>query len=309
MYLFAYPDNPLIRASISSSATALGYPSKNFDYAGTNFTFVAKAMGCDFEDAALELQCMRQVPMPRLINFIGHYQDNSTLVNTSQPTLNFGRQGKLGHAESREPLLTVLSRLADDKYVFTDAQYLAKYAKGDLAKVPKMIGTTAREGAPLLPWPANSVSGGPPLQSIIATTLNAFVCPSYNTSLQRDKAGLTTYRYEWAGNFSNIDGGVTWLGAYHYSDLYMFFGTYPIAPGPIPEFEVETSRTMQNLLSDFVRYPECLPRHGWPDYHPLAANGGELVRFGADGKTVQIVSGDSVAGACHIPDATYNTTP
>lgn len=211
MYLFAYPHNPLIRASISRSATALGYPSKNVDYAGTNFTFVAKAMGCDFEDAALELQCMRQVPMPRLINFIGHYQDNSTLVNTSQPTLNFGRQGKLGHAESREPLLTVLSRLADDKYVFTDAQYLAKYAKGDLAKVPKMIGTTAREGAPLLPWPANSVSGGPPLQSIIATTLNAFVCPSYNTSLQRAKAGLTTYCYEWAGNFSNINGGVTWL--------------------------------------------------------------------------------------------------
>lgn len=89
-YLFAWPDDPIVRASVSSSGLALGYPG-NSDPQGLNFTFVAKAMGCDFEDAALELKCMRNVAMPRIENFIGQYQDNGTLLNISQPAINFGR--------------------------------------------------------------------------------------------------------------------------------------------------------------------------------------------------------------------------
>jgi hypothetical protein len=65
----------------------------NSDQAGSNFTFVAKSLGCDFEDAALELQCMRRVPMQRIENFVGQYQDNSTLVDSSQAPISFTRQG------------------------------------------------------------------------------------------------------------------------------------------------------------------------------------------------------------------------
>jgi carboxylesterase type B len=93
MYLFAWYHDPIIRASISSSGVALGR-STNQDYMGTNFTFVAKSLGCDFEDAELELACMRRVPMQRIENFVGQYQDNSTLVNTSQPAIAFNRQSK-----------------------------------------------------------------------------------------------------------------------------------------------------------------------------------------------------------------------
>jgi carboxylesterase type B len=91
-YLFAFPHDPIVRASISSSGVALpGTPPT--DVAGTNFTFVAKSLGCNFTDPKLELDCMRRVPMPRIENFVGQYQDNSTLVNTSQPTIAFLRQG------------------------------------------------------------------------------------------------------------------------------------------------------------------------------------------------------------------------
>lgn len=93
MYLFAWPDNPIVRATVSSSGVSVGR-SLNQDQAGLNFTFVAKSLGCDFEDAKLELECMRRVPMPRIENFIGQYQDNSTLLNTSQPSISFTRQGK-----------------------------------------------------------------------------------------------------------------------------------------------------------------------------------------------------------------------
>ena len=92
-YLFSHYQNPIVRASISSSGVAIGRTT-NQDFEGTNFTFVAKSLGCDFCDAKLELECMRRVPMPRIENFIGQYQDNSTLVNTSQPAIAFTRQGK-----------------------------------------------------------------------------------------------------------------------------------------------------------------------------------------------------------------------
>lgn len=91
-YLFAWPDNPIIRASISSSGTTLR-TTTNVDYSGSNFSFVAKKMGCDFDDPYTELECMRHVPYPRLENFIGQYQDNSSLLNNSQPALAFTRQG------------------------------------------------------------------------------------------------------------------------------------------------------------------------------------------------------------------------
>jgi carboxylesterase type B len=97
MYLFTWYQEPIIRASISSSGVALGRAS-NVDYSGSNFTFVARAMGCAFEDAQMELQCMRWVPMERLENFIGQYQDNSTLTNTSQPAITFTRQSEFRHS-------------------------------------------------------------------------------------------------------------------------------------------------------------------------------------------------------------------
>jgi carboxylesterase type B len=92
-YLFTWYQDPIIRASISSSGVAVGR-GFNLDYSGTNFTFVAKSLGCDFCDAKLELECMRRVPMDRIENFVGQYQDNSTLVNSSQPAIAFTRQSK-----------------------------------------------------------------------------------------------------------------------------------------------------------------------------------------------------------------------
>ena len=134
------------------------------------------------------------------------------------------------------------------------------------------------------------------------------MCAAYNTSVYREEAGLVTYRYQWAGNFTNVSP-VSWLGAYHYSDLYFFFGTYLIAPGPISTLEAQTSERMQDLLYDFVADPFSLPAQGWPEYEAENETGGRLARFGADGQVLQIVDGNAVEGACHIPGDIYDTTP
>ena len=61
-----------------------------------------------------------------------------------------------------------------------------------------------------------------------------------------------------AGHFSNV-APVSWLGAYHYSDLYMFFGTYLIAPDEIPDVEVQVSEKMRDFFLDCVADPTSLP--------------------------------------------------
>jgi carboxylesterase type B len=170
-----------------------------------------------------------------------------------------------------------------------------------------MLGTASREASPLVPYPVYNITDGPSEDLVVSRTLLA-VCSVHNTSVFRDSADLATYRYEWAGNFSNI-APVSWLGAYHYSDLYMYFGTYLIAPGEISGLEVESSEIMQDLLFDFAKDPTSLPSKGWPEYQTDAEGGGQLARFGADGQAFQVVKGDAVEGACHIDGAVYDTSP
>ncbi|KAJ3765014.1 carboxylesterase [Lentinula raphanica] len=280
-YLSTYYDDPIAAGAIMSSAFAIGYPAMTADYDGLNFTFVAKSLGCDFSDPKVELECMRRITPARIENFVGQYQDNSSLVDTTQSAIKFTRQ-------------------IDNKYVWTN--YTKRHLEGKYAKIPTIFGTTAREFSALLPYQED----GPSEELITEDTL-IFVCGGYNTTKLLNQANLTTYRYEWAGNFSNI-APVPWLGAYHYSDLYMFFGTYLIAPGEITDLEIQTAETMQDYFLEFISDPSSMSNK-WPAYDVYAANGGNITQFGADGKAVQIVTGDSVEGACHIPGATYYTTP
>lgn len=199
----------------------------------------------------------------------------------------------------------MLTKKVDNKYVF--ANYTERYLNGQVAQLPKIIETTAREASALVPYPVHNASAGPSPQLITSQTL-VTVCTAHNTSVLRNEVGLPTYRYEWAGNFSNI-APVSWLGAYHYSDLYMFFGTYLIAPGEISDLEVQMSEMMQDFFLDFVMDPTSLPGNGWLEYQVNQTGGGKLAQFGADGDVFQFVDGNAVEGACHIPGDTYNTTP
>lgn len=206
---------------------------------------------------------------------------------------------------------------ADDKFVLSN--YPAAYANNRIAPLPKLIGTTAREASALVAYPIHNYTAGPSEQAITTATLST-VCAAHNTSVLRNSLyqngtgpspNLKTWRYQWAGNFSNIDGGVPWLGAYHYSDLYMFFGTWTIAPGEVSDLEVATSEKMQDLLVAFVKDPDNgLSDLGWPLYDTSVEDGGTLARFG-NGEVLQYVSGNnaSTEGACYEAGVTLDTTP
>lgn len=124
-----------------------------------------------------------------------------------------------------------------------------------------------------------------------------WVCTAYQDSILRSSLGLDTYRYEWAGNFSNISP-VPYLGAFHWSDLLMIFGTYMTDAGNISALEVATSRTMQDFILAFIKDPSTVSSTvGWPAFNASAPSGGLILEFG-NGTSVRNITGDFLEAGC-----------
>lgn len=101
------------------------------------------------------------------------------LVVTSQPSISFLRRGAVACEIIFPTARAKTVRLADHEYIFFSAEYRAKYSKGEIARIPNLIGITARGFSALLPYNATS---GLPKKLVASITLDAFVCPTYNTA-------------------------------------------------------------------------------------------------------------------------------
>ncbi|KAJ7611540.1 Alpha/Beta hydrolase protein [Mycena polygramma] len=271
---FAYYRDPIARGYFMQSGTALSVPSLT-DTAHTNFTFVAKHFGCDFPfDGAAELDCMRLIPFAMIENFIGKYADNAT-----QPQLRW-------------------NVVPDEKIIFSD--YAGRAAAGKLAKSPAIISNCANEMYSLLKWPVDNVTAGPYEPAILAADLSEWICPTWMSTMMRNALGIPVFRYQHAGTFPNLNP-FGWSGAYHASDLPMFFGTYALgtALGQTTPFEIAVSRAMQDHLLAFVKDPEHgAQTMGWAPMNASAPDGGTFIRFGAEATVIQTVHGVEVDGPC-----------
>ncbi|KAK3682058.1 Alpha/Beta hydrolase protein [Podospora appendiculata] len=290
MLAHAYYDNPLVSGLFMQSGTAMVGVARA-DPGHTNFTFVAKNLGCDFPgDAAAELDCMKQVPMTLIQNFIGQYKDNGTKS------------------------AIVFKPLPDDKKVWFN--YTERAAKGFVARVPVLVSTTANELSTLYSYPASNVTAGPYQPAVDAGTVGVFVCLASNTTQSRIKQNITTYRYEYAGNFSSVTP-LWWMGAYHASDVPMLFGTYNLPPGgggedvaAVTPFQTQVAETMQDYLLEFMKDPENgLRQKGWLPYgDPRGKEGKNMLRFAAGGLVAQNVSAAQVDDAC-VLGTKYDSSP
>lgn len=277
---YAYWDNPISHTSFSQSGTALkSLPS--VDYGHTNFTFVARAMGCDFPaDPVAELECMQQVPMRMIEDFLGKY--------SSTPRIKFGP-------------------IVDEILLFSD--YAARARSGKISPNPAIFSDAANNDASLTAWPTADVAKGPNQTTVNAGTLAGWVCPTANTSQIRRAANLTTYHYQYAGGWPN-QTPYQWLTGCHSSDLPMNFGTTYLSTTNASDFQptqlqTVTSHTMQDLILSFMKNPYGgPPAMGWQPY----TYGTNVLRFGADGVAVQNVTGYEIDGPC-FGNGTYNPFP
>ncbi|KAK4460731.1 lipase 1 [Cladorrhinum samala] len=276
----AYWDDPLAAGLFMQSGTAMvniSYP----DASHSNFTFVAKNLGCDFpQDAAAELECMRTVPMTLIQNFIGQYRDNGTA------------------AWGGRPALSLFKPVPDERRVFFN--YTLRAEKGYVPRVPALVSITSNESGTLSRYPISNVTEGPYQPTVDAATVGVFVCLTSNTTQVRERKGLTTYRYEYSGNFSSVTP-LDWMGAYHGSDVPMIFGTYEGREG-VSEYQREVAERMQDYVLAFMRDPENgLREKGWLPYGEAegsATGGRNMIRFGTGGVVESNVSASEVDDAC-----------
>ncbi|KAK5686813.1 hypothetical protein LTR17_026821 [Elasticomyces elasticus] len=237
---------------IMDSGTAYS-PTSVKDLTRSNFTFVADHIGCsDLADhAPQQLACMRGASADTIEDFVAEYAENATL-----PGLSF---------------IPVI----DEDLVFSN--YTERVLAGEQANIPAIIGTNTQDGVPFVPYAPD----GPANQTMVLQALDTFFfCTSTESISRRQETNRLTYRYLYAGNFSNI-APKPWMGAYHSAELPLIMGTHPNFRGNSTALEYETSSAMQDAYTAFASDPaKGLQRLGWLPYTHLGAS--QVREFGND---------------------------
>ncbi|KAB8337128.1 hypothetical protein FH972_021432 [Carpinus fangiana] len=256
----AYPDDPIAAAQICDSGSAF-LRIASTDTTHSNFSAVAAHFACT--DPATEVACLRRVPAARIEAFLAAYAAAGTA-----PALTF-------------------SVVPDERTVF--ANYSQRYAQRRVARIPAVFGSNTNEGAGLVAYPADPAL--PPNQTAVRTaTQRGILCPAAQSARLRAAAGLRTYRYLFAGNFTNVSPRY-WMGAYHSSELPHIFGTSGEFRGADTPLEKEVGEQMQDLWVSFAKDPQAAA--GWDEY-----GSGKALVFAADGQAVQEGSLQTIEAPC-----------
>ncbi|KAI1086317.1 Alpha/Beta hydrolase protein [Rostrohypoxylon terebratum] len=166
---FAYHEDPLPAGFFLMSGAAMRTFAQADNALQTNFTFVARELGCDFpDDAEAELECMQHIPVNLITNFVGHYGDDG-----KKPRLFF-------------------RPTADDKVIFKN--YTERAERGLMSRKPALISNTSNEQSSLITYPVDNLLAGPNMTDVNKGTLDGFICPAFNSSNVRDINDLTTYQ-------------------------------------------------------------------------------------------------------------------
>ncbi|KAJ9667700.1 hypothetical protein H2201_002235 [Coniosporium apollinis] len=270
-YGYAYPEDPIVSSLICDSGAATIRSSS--DYAQTNFTFLASLVGCRDLDSQAEVACVRNVPAVTLQSALGNY-----IISRATPSISF---------VPVNDNVTVFSNTTD------------RALRGLIANIPAIMGSNTNEGAGFVDF----TPAGPGAATLFALTQSVIACRVSLGVRNRNRIGLPTYRYQYAGNFSNLSP-VNWLGAYHSGELPLLFGTHDHEfYGPSTPFEYEVSHAMQGLWLSFASNPTAGPvvatsrrqRFEWPEYSPDTDS---MVLFASDDRVLQLVDGDRIDANC-----------
>lgn len=168
-----------------------------------------------------------------------------------------------------------------------------------------IIGSNTNEGAGFV-----SVTIDGPGEKALAAATQFISCPVEEEVKNRNLGNLPTYRYQYAGNFTNLSP-LSWFGAYHSSELPLLFGTHDEYHSRSTKFEWEVSYAMEELWLSFAEDPTRGPSRvangddpvnpnkegsfSWPKFHQ---GGLDMLLFAEDNKLMQLVSADSIENGC-----------
>ncbi|KAJ5368843.1 uncharacterized protein N7496_008603 [Penicillium cataractarum] len=278
VYPYGYPDNPIVAGLIADS----GGPGivGGSDSAQTNFTYLAGLVGCKNLGPGDEIACVRKVPAQDLENALSWYSGNNT-----SPSISF------------KPIV-------DDKTAFSN--WTQRVLEGKIAKIPLIIGSNTNEGAGFVSFTPNG-----PGQAALDKATKIISCPVAAEVKNRNAGDLPTYRYQYAGNFSNISP-LPWFGAYHSAELPLLFGTHSEYGGASTSFEWNVSYAMEALWLSFAEDPTRGPVRlaigdgvaenptktsffAWPQFQQGSSN---MLLFAEQNKVMQLVSSKNIDDGC-----------
>lgn len=264
-YSYAFKDDPIVNSVIMHSGNEF-VDILTRDPVHANFTFVASNVGCGGLDPSEELSCMREVDAFAIRDLIKSYTDSGAT-----------------------PILT-FSPVIDGNTVFEN--YVGLAQAGEIAHLPSLIGSTAKDGVTFVPYDPDSVDE----ETAALTTSFFFFCPSYLSAKTRIAAETgPVYRYLYSGNFTNISPR-PWMGAWHGSDLPLVFGTHSLYRGDSTELEYATSKAMQDAWLRFVSTAGTETTvEGWDAWDE--AEGGRVVEFG-NGVPARLIDSTDLEQAC-----------
>lgn len=174
-----------------------------------------------------------------------------------------------------------------------------------VSRQPMIIGSNTNEGAGFVSY-THDGPGAPAL----ATATKIISCPVNKEVKNRNLGDLPTYRYQYAGNFSNISP-LPWFGAYHSSELPLLFGTHDEYRSRSTKFEWEVSYAMEALWLSFAEDPTRGPSRvafgdaaanpnkeshfAWPEFYQ---GGKDMLLIAKDNELMQLISSGSIDASC-----------
>ncbi|QSZ34389.1 hypothetical protein DSL72_005981 [Monilinia vaccinii-corymbosi] len=221
-YSYAYPKDPIVNSMIMQSGNIPSLPTLTPSQAFANWRNISTSLGCGdaSHDPTLTIQCMRN------------------------PNLTTASILEIAHLHTWLPSI-------DNTLVFPD--YPTRAAAGNLANIPLLIGSTNNEAAI---FAAQIPMSHQPAQDWSLITNQTFACPAAARANLSAALGAKTWRYRYFGDFPNLQlqRGVE-AGAFHISDVYTLFGTWPAGTGiPAPTTqEVELGRYMRGAWAAFAK--------------------------------------------------------
>lgn len=269
LYSYAYPHNPLVRGLMAESGQATAFTYEP-DPSGSNFTFVAKQLGCN-GTASAAFKCMQTKPAADVIKAVAI--------------------GYAATANSSTPLS--FSPVVDNQIVFSN--YIERQECGLFAKIPIVFSSTNNEGGSTIPFTPDSPTGA---NKVAMDAFTNFIgCGAASSALGRKKANVPVWRLRYFGEWPNLDP-YAWLGAYHSSDVPMIFGTSNLT-APDTELETATSKYYQGAWAAFAKDPKNgLLQYGWPTYDPEKMT---LVKMGNGTAKAILAKGTEFDAACERP--------
>ncbi|KAK0726631.1 Alpha/Beta hydrolase protein [Apiosordaria backusii] len=244
-YQYAAVDTsfPQVEGIIMDSGTEI-FPlarASSEDVNHGNFTAAATEFGCGGLEPKQELECMQKADAA---DIEGYLKRNMEELMSGKPWIYF-------------------TAVVDNYTVF--GNYTEKAIKGEILKVPTIIGTNANDGIPFVPLTAEGVDAS--IEA--ATTAGLFFCPAVQASALRIAAGVPVYRYFYTGNFTNVSPA-TFMGAYHSAELPLLFGTDSLFRGLSTPEEEACSHVMQTSWVALAEGGQAgLDATGWPRYDDL----------------------------------------